>query len=56
MKITEIKALLKTGALNQYTDLYANVEEQTERFLAALDSFALLYGEDRDVSIFSVPG
>ena len=56
MKINELKELLNSGALSKYTDLYASTAAQTERFIAALDAFALLYGEDRDVFVFSVPG
>ena len=56
MKATELKALLKDGALSKYENLYTDVKKQTERFLGAIDSFTKLYGEDRDIAIFSVPG
>ena len=56
MKANELKELLKGGALNKYANLYANVPAQTERFIAAIDSFTALYGDDKDISIFSVPG
>ena len=56
MKATELKELLKGGALEKYSSLYKNIPAQTERMIAAIDSFTALYGEDRDVSLFSVPG
>ena len=56
MKASELKKLLAEGGLNKYTNLYANVEAQTERFIAAIDSFVALYGDGRDIAIFSVPG
>ena len=56
MKASELKKLLAEGGLNKYTNLYANVEAQTERFIAAIDSFVALYGDGSDIAIFSVPG
>ena len=56
MKITELKAALREGALEKYSSLYTDIPSETERFIAALDSFAASFGEDREVSIFSVPG
>ena len=56
MKATELKELLKNGALEKYSSLYKNIPAQTERMIAAIDSFTALYGEDRDISVFSVPG
>ena len=56
MKPSELKALLSGGALEKYAELYADTKAQTKRFIAAIDSFASLYGEDRDICIFSVPG
>ncbi len=56
MKATELKKLLEEGALSKYKNLYANTEKQTERFIRAIDSFTKLYGTDRDIAVFSVPG
>ena len=56
MNATELKELLKNGALENYTSLYKDVPAQTERMIAAIDSFTALYGDDRDIAIFSVPG
>ena len=56
MKINELRAHIKGGALQKYSELYADIAAETERFLKAIDSFAANYGEDRDVAVFSVPG
>ena len=56
MKANELKALLKSGALDKYADLYADTKKQTERMLLAIDSFEKLYGTGRDIALFSVPG
>ena len=56
MKATELKAILRDGGLNKYESLYKNIPAETERIIAAIDSFTALYGDDRDISVFSVPG
>ena len=56
MRANELKELLKSGALEKYSELYADTKKQTERMLAAIDSFEKLYGCNRDISLFSVPG
>ena len=56
MKASEIKALLKDGALKRYSNLYFDIKSETKRFLAAIEAFETTYGEDRDIAIFSVPG
>ena len=56
MKATELKNYLKEGGLAKYAHLYADVAAQTERFIAAIDSFTALFGDDREIGIFSVPG
>ena len=57
MKATELKQLIIDGGLNKYSNLYANVEAQKERFINAIDAYVELYGDDCDeVGIFSVPG
>lgn len=56
MKATELKAVIESGALKKYENLYPNRESQAERFIKAIDSFSRLYGEDRDIEIYSVPG
>ena len=56
MKSSELKRLLSEGALEKYSHVYANVAYQTERMIKAIDRFSEMYGEDRDISLFSVPG
>ena len=56
MKASELKSLLRAGGLEKYSALYADIGQQTERFLHAIDEFCKAYGEDRDISILSVPG
>ena len=56
MKPTELKTLLKEGALEKYSTLYADTAAQAQRMIKAIDSFMGYYGSTRDVCIFSVPG
>ncbi len=56
MKAFELKKILSDGGLEKYSNLYADIPSETERFIAAIDSFVELYGEDGDIAIFSVPG
>ena len=56
MKANELKQHLKEGGLNRYSALYRDIPAQTERFIKAIDSFVALYGDERELQIFSVPG
>ncbi len=59
MKAFEWIQFISLGKLNNTLDrLYGEdrVEEQVERYLAAVERFSSLYGENREVSLFSVPG
>ncbi len=56
MKINELKRKISEGALEKYAALYPDTAAAGERFTSALDAFALLYGEERDVVLLSVPG
>ena len=57
MKPNELIARLQAGALGGYRHLYGDeIAYQTERYCRAVKEFAALYGEDRDVFVFSVPG
>lgn len=59
MKINDLKNQIKDGALDEkLVVLYdANaIGAQRERYISALDSFASIFGEDRDVNIYSVSG
>ena len=56
MTVKELLELIKGGALDKYDALYKDTAKAAERFALAVASFAKLYGEDRDVSVLSVPG
>ena len=57
MKPNELIARLEAGALEKYRYLYGgDVAMQTARYVKAVREFAALYGEDREVFVFSVPG
>ena len=56
MKANELIKLLEQGGLSKYSSLYADIELQKERMIAAINAFTKNYGEDRDIEIFSVPG
>ncbi len=56
MKSQELKKLLEEGVLERYSHLYSDVKAQTRRMLLAIDAFENLYGKNRDISLFSVPG
>ena len=56
MKASELRELLLNGGLEKYSALYDDTNRQTERFIGAIDAFCEAYGEDRDISILSVPG
>ena len=56
MKANELKKQLRDGALAAYGHLYADPDRQSARMIAAIDRFTELYGDGRDISLFSVPG
>ena len=57
MKPAQLIQRLREGALASYRPLYGDaVEEQTARYIRAVEEFARLYGEDREAVLFSVPG
>ena len=56
MEANELIARLKNGALRAYASIYTDVAEQTERYINAISEFTKLYGEERDIYLFSVPG
>ena len=56
MKANELKEKLLSGELSAYSDLYFDINKQTERFVSAIDEFTKLYGNERDIAVFSVPG
>ena len=59
MKLLELKKQIENGQFDAiFTNLYdkSAILSQRERYLLALDSFASIFGEDRDVNIYSVAG
>ena len=57
MKAQELIAKLQAGALAKYENLYVGaVDFQTARYIRAIEEFVKLYGDDRDLMLFSVPG
>ena len=56
MKPSELIKQLNDGALEKYSSLYADIEATKNRFIKAINEFVATYGEDRDISLFSVPG
>lgn len=59
MKINALKSALMNGEYDarlSYIYGEAAVAKQKERYAAAIDSFAALYGEDRDAALYSVAG
>ncbi len=56
MKPIELIEKLKNGALDKYSKMYTDTKAQTERYIKAINEFCEIYGEDRDITLFSVPG
>ena len=56
MNVKELKKQLSGGSLTLPSVLYSDVAAQKARYIRALDSFAELFGEDREVMLLSVPG
>ena len=59
MKLSDMKHTLAQGALDaRLAEVYGTnaIAAQKARYLAAIDAFAALYGNNRDVSLFSVSG
>ncbi len=59
MNVCRIKAALSAGELdNNLIAVYGAdaVLYQRQRYIGAVDTFAALYGEEREVRLFSVPG
>ncbi|MBQ4324949.1 MAG: galactokinase [Clostridia bacterium] len=56
MNANQLKEKIRAGALGAYAHLYADPAAQAKRYLAAIDAFCALYGTDREIRLFSVPG
>lgn len=56
MKPRELKEKIASGALSDCLGIYKSQKKATDRIIFALDEFSRIYGEQRDISVFSVPG
>lgn len=57
MKLDQIKQSILSGAFDEkLSKLYSNVDAAHQRYIEACDEFGKLFGEDRDVELFSAPG
>ena len=56
MKANELIAALNGGALDRYSHLYRDTKAEAARYIDAINAFVSLYGDERDLSLFSVPG
>ena len=56
MKANELIRRLNDGVLSRYSALYSDLDHARERMINAINEFTKNYGDDRDISVFSVPG
>ncbi len=56
MQAKQLISLLNDGALKKYKGIYTDINSQTERIIKAINEFCSLYGSNKDISVFSVPG
>ena len=56
MNAKELKELLSSGGLEKYSALYSDVTAEAERLSLAIDKFVSLFGDERELYVFSVPG
>ena len=59
MQYSILKQQITNGAIDEtLASLYGkdNVESQRTRYLETLDEFSKIFGEDRDIKIYSAPG
>ncbi len=56
MKASALLTLLEGNAIEMHQDLYRDLDAARARLSAAVRRFGEIYGEDRDVYLFSVPG
>ena len=56
MKANQIIDLIENGSLPIISELYPDTEAQKARLVGAIKSFVSMYGDERDISVFSVPG
>ena len=56
MKANELIEKIENGALDAYAHLYGDLALQKARYIDAIKSFVAIYGDERDVYLYSVPG
>ena len=56
MKANELIEKIKNGALEKYKSIYEDLKFESERYVNAIEEFCRIYGDDRDIYLFSVPG
>lgn len=56
MNAKELKNHIENGALGAYASIYSDPEAQKVRYLAAIDKFVSLFGDEREIFVLSVPG
>ena len=57
MNVNDLKQRISIGDYDKaFTVLYGNPVAARQRYLAACDEFASLFGSDREVALFSAPG
>ncbi len=56
MRPSELIKLLRDGGLEKYSSLYSDINATRDRFIEAISRFASIYGDNRDIALFSVPG
>ena len=55
MKASELIRKIEAGALSAYANIYADLDDQRERYVSVIREFIAIYG-DREARLFSVPG
>ncbi len=56
MRAQELIKKIEEGALSAYAHLYADEADARERYIQAIRRFTEIYGDERDVYLYSVPG
>ncbi len=56
MKANDLIKQLEENALEKYAHIYADTAEEANRYIKAIKEFTSLYGDERDIYLFSVPG
>ncbi len=56
MNATELKQLILSDGMAAHSALYADTKAQAQRLALAIDKFTDIFGNERDLYVFSVPG